>query len=337
MVLMNNNFKEIDKIIQSSKRVVLSTHEKPDADGLGSAIAFYYYLKTINKDVRIIQPSKFPKDCEMINPENIVDTFCKNDISWIKSSDLLILFDVGHYKRSKEVSKIAIDNNIDIISIDHHKNDNTDIFKAFIIDVNAPATGLVVWRYLKNVNLNNPWDIKISNALYSALMTDTGSFRYNNTTSESHNMASELIGFGVRPYDIYASIYERRSLSQLRLFSYVIDNLKFNLDNRLCYAIINQETFKKINSNIEDVEGFTEFLRSIENVEISFLITEQLDGSYRISFRSKGKYSINDIASAFNGGGHVFAAGAKVSNSNILEIEEKIVNLLKEKMDKNVN
>jgi len=334
---MDNNFTEIDKIIQSSNRIVLSTHEKPDADGLGSAIAFYYYLKTINKDVRIIQPSKFPKDCEMINPDNIVDTFCENDISWIESCDLLILFDVGHYKRSKEVSQIAINSNIDIISIDHHKNDNTDIFKAFMIDIKAPATGLLVWRYLKNINLNKPWDIKISNALYSALMTDTGSFRYNNTTSESHDMASELISFGVRPYDIYVSIYEQRSLSQLRLFSYVIDNLKFNLDSKVCYAIINQQILKKINSNIEDVDGFTEFLRSIENVEVSFLIIEQLDGSYRISFRSKGKYSINDVAAALGGGGHAFAAGSKVSNSNLLEIEEKIVNLLKEKMAKNGN
>ena len=211
------------------------------------------------------------------------------------------------------------------------------MFKAFIIDIQAPATGLVVWRYLKNVILNNTWDIKISNALYAALMTDTGSFRYNNTTSECHNMASELIDFGVRPYDIYVSIYERRSLSQLRLFSYVIDNLKFNLNNKICYSIINQATLKKINSNISDVDGFTEFLRSIENVEVSFLITEQFDGSYRISFRSKGTYSINDVAGALGGGGHAFAAGSKVSNSNVLEIEQKIVNLLKEKMDKNVD
>ena len=334
---MNNTFTQIDKIIQSSDRIVLSTHEKPDADGLGSAIAFFYYLKSLNKDVRIIQPSKFPKNCKIINPDNIVDTFCENDISWIESSDLLIIFDVGHYKRTKEVSEIALKKNIDIISIDHHKNDNTDIFKVFMIDIDAPATGLLVWRYFKNTNFNTPWDIKISNALYAALMTDTGSFRYNNTTSESHDMASELIGLGVRPYDIYVSIYEQRSLSQLRLFSYVIDNLKFNLDNKVCYTVIDNKILKSTNSTIEDVDGFTEFLRSIENVEVSFLIIEQLDGSYRISFRSKGKYSINDVAAEFNGGGHKFAAGCKTLNSNIIEIEEKIINLLNKKMSKNVN
>ncbi len=334
---MENTFTEIDKIIKFSNKIILSTHEKPDADGLGSAIAFYYYLKSINKDVRIIQPSKYPDDCKIINPENIVDTFCSDDIPWIESSDLLILFDVGHYKRSKELSSIAINNNINIVSIDHHKNDNTDIFKAFMIDIKAPATGLLVWRYLKNINLKTPWDIKISTALYAALMTDTGSFRYNNTTSECHNMASELISFGVKPYDVYAPIYEQRSLSQLRLFSYVIDNLKFKLNGRVCYVVIDNKVFKNTKSKIEDVDGFSEFLRSIENVEVSFLITQQLDNSYRISFRSKGKYSINDIAAAFGGGGHAFAAGSKTTNSNVLEIEEKIVNLLKVKMDKNGN
>ena len=323
---------EINKIIENSNKVVLSTHEKPDADGIGSAIAFYYYLKTLNKEVRIIQPSKFPEDCNIIDPDGIVDTFSNNDIPWIKSCDLLILFDVGNYSRTKKVSEIALKNDIDIISIDHHKNDNTDIFKAYIIDVNAPATGFLVWKYLNNQNFNKPWDIKLSNALYAALMTDTGSFRYNNTSSESHDMASELIGFGVKPYDIYVAIYEQRSLSQLRLLSYVIDNLKFAVDSKICYCILDKKAFKNTDSNIEDVDGFTEFLRSIKNVEVSFIITEQTDKTYRVNFRSKGQYIINDIAANFNGGGHKFAAGCKISNSNILEIEKKIVNLLKKKI-----
>tara|TARA_B110000263_G_scaffold203499_1_gene183503 strand:+ start:206 stop:1189 length:984 start_codon:yes stop_codon:yes gene_type:complete len=323
---------EINKIIENSNKIVLSTHEKPDADGIGSAIAFYYYLKTLNKEVRIIQPSKFPEDCNIIDPDGIVDTFSNNDIPWIKSCNLLILFDIGNYSRTKKVSEIALKNNIDIISIDHHKNDNTDIFKAYIIDVNAPATGFLVWKYLNHQNLNKPWDIKLSNALYAALMTDTGSFRYNNTSSESHDMASELLGFGVKPYDIYVAIYEQRSLSQLRLLSYVIDNLKFVVDSKICYCILDKKAFKNTDSNIEDVDGFTEFLRSIKNVEVSFIITEQPNKTYRVNFRSKGQYIINDIAANFNGGGHKFAAGCKISNSNILEIENKIVNLLKIKI-----
>ena len=87
---------KIDQIIKKSNKIILSTHEKPDADGLGSCIAFYYYLKSINKDVQIIQPSQFPEDCNIINPDNIVETFTSNSISSIKSCDLLILFPTNH-------------------------------------------------------------------------------------------------------------------------------------------------------------------------------------------------------------------------------------------------
>ncbi len=323
---------EIYNIINNSNRIVLSTHEKPDADGLGSAISFFYYLKSINKDVRIIQPSKFPEDCKIIDPDNVVQTYSNDDDVWIKSCDLLILFDVGHISRSKDVSEIAQKNNIDIISIDHHKNDNTDIFKAYIIDIDAPATGFLVWKLLKDLKIEKPWDIKISNALYAALMTDTGSFRYNNTTAETHDMASELLSFGVRPYDIYVPFYEQRSMKQLRLLAYVINKIKFAINDKVCYCLLDKEAFIDTNSKIEDVDGFTEFLRSIKGVEVSFLITEQENNTFRVNFRSKGEFTVNDIASSFNGGGHKFAAGCKISNSNVSDLEEKILNLLDIKM-----
>ncbi len=325
---------KIDQIIKKSNKIILSTHEKPDADGLGSCIAFYYYLKSINKDVQIIQPSQFPEDCNIINPDNIVETFTSNSISSIKSCDLLILFDVGHYTRARDVSEIAIKNNIDIVSIDHHKNTKTDTFKAFLIDVDAPATGFLVWKLLNDFKFKKPWNLKISNALYAALMTDTGSFRYNNTTSKAHDMASELLSFGVKPYDIYVPFYEERSIKQLRLLSYVIDNIKFTINDKVCYAILDEKAFKNTNAKIEDVDGFTEFLRAIKGVEISFLITDHGDDTFRVNFRSKGNFTVNDIASNFKGGGHKFAAGCKVSNSNVIELEKKIVNLLDIKMRK---
>ncbi len=325
-------FNNINNIIYNSKKIVLSTHEKPDADGLGSAIAFYYYLQSINKQVKIIQPSHFPNECKIIDPESIVETYSNENKKYIESSDLVILFDVGHIKRSKQISEIAINTNIDIISIDHHKNDNTDFFKEFFIDVEAPATGFLVWKYLKSLNLKTPWDIKISNALYAALMTDTGSFRYDNTTPIVHDMASELLSYGVKPYEIYVEFYEKRSLSQLRLFSYVLNNLKFALSNSVCYCILEKTVFDKTNSKVSDTDGFTEFLRTIDKVEISCMITEQEDNVFRVNFRSKGKFIINDIASKFGGGGHKFAAGCKISHSNVLEIEKKLLNLLKEKL-----
>ena len=334
VLVMEKKWQEIDDIIMGSDKIVLSTHEKPDGDGLGSGIAFYYYLKSLNKDVRFIQPSPYPQQYKVIDPDSIVETYSDDCKSWIESSDLLILFDIGHQKRARDVSEIAINSNIDIVCIDHHKNDDLGLFKAFIIDIDAPATGLLAWRYLKLKGLDASWNITVFKALYAALVTDTGSFRYSNTTSECHEMASELLNFGIDPYAIYVPIYEQRKLSQLRLMSYVIDNLKFSIDNKVCSSVIDKKALTQTDSCLEDIDGFTEFLRTIENVEVSFLITEQTDGSHRVNFRSKGKYIINDIASDLGGGGHKFAAGTRISDSNAIEIEQKIVNLLKLKMDK---
>ena len=108
-------------------------------------------------------------------------------------------------------------------------------------------------------------------------------------------------------------------------------------DNKVCSSVIDKKALAQTDSCLEDIDGFTEFLRAIENVEVSFLLTEQLDGSFRINFRSKGRYVINDIASELGGGGHKFAAGWRIVNSNAIEIEEKIVNLLKLKIGKDGN
>tara|TARA_B100000609_G_scaffold167014_1_gene140122 strand:+ start:48 stop:1055 length:1008 start_codon:yes stop_codon:yes gene_type:complete len=328
---MDNKIKKVSELIQNNQTFVISTHEKSDADGLGSSIAFYYYLKSLKKNVKIIQPSPFPEECKILDPDNVVETFSDKHLSYIKNSDLIILFDVGHISRAKSISEIGLKNKVDIISFDHHKNDDISFFKTCIIDTKSPATGLIVYKYLKEINYVN-WDIKVSNAIYAAIMTDTGSFRYNNTTSECHDIASELIKNGVKPYDIYAPIYENRSMSQIRLLSHVIDSLKFSLNEKVAYAIIDSSSFKKTKSNISDVDGFTEFIRSIQNIEISFLITEQKDGSFRVNFRSKGLYVINDIASKLGGGGHEFAAGCRISNSSAVVIENKILNLLNEKI-----
>ncbi len=329
---MKVNINKIINLINSSDNIVLSTHEKPDADGLGSSIAFYYYLRSLNKNVKIIQPSIFPYECSVIDPDKIVETFEDNHIDFIKKSNLVILFDVGHYKRANPISSIAIDNSIDLITVDHHKNDDLSVFSSEIIDISAPATGLLVFNFLKKVGFDFSNNLKVSNAIYAAIMTDTGSFRYSNTTSECHHIAAELINNGVKPYDIYVPIYEQRNLSQIRLFSHLINNLKFDLNNSICYGILTSDSFKNTKSQISDIDGFTEFIRSIKNVEIAFLLTEQEDGTFRINFRSKGSFTVNDVASTFGGGGHQFAAGCKISNLTPVEIESKVLNLLKTKM-----
>lgn len=327
------NWNLLDKIIKSSKKVFLTTHVNPDADGLGSELAMYYYLKSKNIDCRILNSSKTPDYLTFLDPDNVIEVWDENNHSeWIKDVDTAIAFDIGDYRRMNELSMQIKENNIYSVIIDHHPY-SSDYFDLVLVDINFASTGNMVWSFFEHSNYRSYNQISLD-ALYSALITDTGSFRYNSTDSESHKMAAFLLDNGVKPYDVYEKIYERRSLKQINLLSESIKNLKFNFSNLVCGVIISKEIQNKAGANYEHVEGFTDFFRSIDGVQISYCIIEQ-DHSYRINFRSRGKYIINDIAKSFGGGGHKLAAGASVNNLSAIDIENKILKKIKGKINVN--
>ena len=327
------NWNLLDKIINGSKKVFLTTHVNPDADGLGSELAIYYYLKCINIDCKIINASKTPEYLHFLDPDGIIEVWDENKHSnWIKDVDMSIAFDIGDYRRMNDLSKVIKENNIYSVIIDHHPY-NSEFFDLVLVDTNVAATGYMVWSYLNHCNFKEYNNISLD-ALYSALITDTGSFRFNSTDSDCHKMAGFLLDKGVKPYDVYEKLYERRSLYQIKLLSESIKELKFNFNKQVCGVIISKEIQNKAGANYEHVEGFTDFFRSIEGVQVAYCIIEQ-NYSYRINFRSRGKYIINDIAKSFGGGGHKLAAGASVDNLSGSEIEDKILRILKGKINVN--
>jgi len=323
------NWSLLNNLIQKSKTIVLSTHVNPDGDGLGSQIALYYYIKSIDKECRIINTSKLPTLYNFLDPDNIVEQY-SHDIhnDYFKDVDIVIALDIGDYKRMNEIKDEIVKNNIYSASIDHHPEDE-EFFELSLVDVSAPATGYLVWKYLMFNNYKE-LPINVANALYCALITDTGSFKYNSTNPDCHIMAAHLLESGVKPYDVYDVVYERRELSQVRLLAFVINNLKFYSDGEFAGYIIRQDDLNKCKSTHKDVEGFTDFVRSIKGVQVSFMILEQ-KYDIRINLRSRGKYIINDIAKNFGGGGHKLAAGATILNKDCETIENEIIELLKRK------
>ena len=320
------NWNSLNKIISSSKNIILSTHVNPDGDGIGSELGMYYYLKGIGKKCTIINVSKTPVFLDFIDPEDIIEVWDDNiHVDFVKDVDLAIIFDIGDYKRLESVYKNIEKNHIYSVSIDHHPYD-ANFFDLALVNTNYPATGHMVWDFLQYNNHRN-LNIIQATALYASLITDTGSFRYNSTNSACHLMASHLLECGVNPYDVYESIYERRSKEQLCLLSKSINNLNFYFNNTVCGSIITKKMQKESGANPSHVEGFTDFFRSINKVQIAFCIVEQKN-NIRINFRSRGKYIINDVAKKFGGGGHKLAAGATINNQTIDEINDKIIKLL---------
>ena len=326
---MKINWNKLTKLIAGSNNILLSTHINPDGDGLGSEVAMYYYIKSLNKNCRIINISDLTDKYEFLNKNNIIEQFNNTSHeSWISNCDCAIIFDIGNYTRLGQIAEILNDNSVKSISIDHHPSDDS-FFDFRCLDISAPATGYLVWQYLKIIHYDLTYDI--AEGLYAALITDTGSFRYNSTTPDCHVMAKEILETGIKPYDVYSSIYEQRTLPQVKLLGAVIDSLR--IVNEFAVIRITIEMLKNCDATLEDVDGFTDFMRSIKGVEVSFMISQINDNKFRINFRSRGKYIINDIAAHFNGGGHKLAAGATIENSSFDEIENIIIKMLNKKKE----
>ena len=325
---------KIHKLINESNQILLTTHENPDGDGLGSQIAMYNHLKSLNKNCRIINISQISDNFQFLNNNQQFETFNESHLEWIEDTDLTIVFDVGHSKRVGKLVNYIFEDKISI-SIDHHPVKENEPFTYTWIDVKAPATGYMIWELLTMGDESTLIDTLSAIGLYTALITDTGSFKYSNTTSRSHLMASHLIDSGVKPQEVTKNVFESRKLLHIQLLGDALNGLKFKFNKSVAWVKLTKENFKNRNASSKDIEGFADFVRSIENVEISFTLIEDDNGSIRISFRSQGKYTVNDIAKEFGGGGHIYAAGAKAHSISISDIENKIISLIEKKVEIN--
>jgi len=326
---MNFNNTPIDwdavhNVIKNATSIMLTTHENPDGDGLGAESGLYYHLKEQNKDVRIINYSPLPREYKYLNSDNIFECYDnESHDDWIKDIDLVIVFDVGDFLRIRTLVNTIEKYDIETMNIDHHPHPDDNVFTYNLVNLSAAATGCMVYDYLKVVR-DKPISKNSLLGIYTAMMTDTGCFRYSNTDNKCHEIAIECLNIGIETHKIYQHIYENSTRSRIKLMGEFLSNLKYELDGTFAWFIISNEMMKVANATRSDVDGFTDMVRTISGVEVSLMIFQQNDSSCRINFRSKGRYSVNDIAKEMGGGGHAFAAGAVV-NGSLKDVSSEVV------------
>jgi len=319
-----SDWKKIYQEIEKADTIMLTTHENPDGDGIGSIVALYQHIIAKNKKCKILLTSKLPDEFKFLDPNNKFEFYIEAEHSeWVSNVDLSILLDIGNYTRTGQMWNVITQNGTTIVNIDHHPYPNGHPFTINVSDTNAAATGELIYDYLQNIDPDR-LSKEVYEAIYIAIMTDTGSFSYNNTNVLCHEIAANAIKIGVDTAKIHQKVYGSSSLARIRLLAAIIDNLQFTFDDKLVWFKITKEMMKKANATKDDVDGFTDFARAIKGVEVSLMIFENEDSSCRINFRSKGHYIINSIAQYFNGGGHSFAAGAKV-DGKISDVALKVV------------
>jgi phosphoesterase RecJ-like protein len=209
----------------------------------------------------------------------------------------------------------------DVVVIDHHKTWNPDFADLYIRDVAAAATGELVYRAV--VRSEAELTEGIAKNLYCCVMTDTGSFRYSNTSRTTFRIAGELIEAGVNPWDMTSHIYENEPKKRLDLLSLVLETLQMSSCGRLAFLRIEDEMFEKTGTGPEFTDGFINYARSIEGVEVATQLREEGEDIWKISFRSRGMVDVSELASRFGGGGHHNAAGCQMSGKP-REIEDKL-------------
>ncbi|MFQ5825379.1 MAG: bifunctional oligoribonuclease/PAP phosphatase NrnA, partial [bacterium] len=245
------------------------------------------------------------------------------------TADYVVILDISDWERLKEVGLTVKDLRIKKICIDHHPPQDKfgDIN---LIDTEACSTGEIVYDLIRFCNgiINN----RIAEALYTSIVTDTGSFKFSNTNARAYTIAGELVNAGAKPQEVYQKIYEHQAVSKVKLLGYVLYNLQYEENGRIAWIKVSKNTMDAIGAKPQDTEGFADFPRMIDGVEIIIMFIELDKDRIKVSLRSKGNYVINQIAQKLGGGGHAYAAGVLVKgslNEYIHKILEETIKLFK--------
>lgn len=323
-----NSFTELQKIICEKNSFILTTHVNPDADALGSELALFSFLKKLGKKVRIVNHSATPYNLQFMDENNLIEKYDSDlHCELFNTIEVCVVLDLNNASRTVKMEKAIREFQGLKICIDHHQ-DPEDIFDLIVGSTDYSATGEILFKFIKECNFAE-MDLFIANQLYAAIMTDTGSFRFERTTPEVHEIASELIKLGVNPTLVYDKVYNQFNFGRVRLLGEALSTIELDSTKQIAYMIITSEMLERNNTTEADVDGFVNYCLTISSVKIGILFYELQDG-IKISFRSKGEVAVNSLAAEFNGGGHKNASGSRLFKISIESIKEKVITKAKE-------
>ncbi len=323
------DFSELKKIIEDNNSFLLTTHVNPDADAIGSEIAFYFILKELGKKVFVINHSDTPYNLEFLDTDKVIEKYDEQKHSKIFDEvDVLVALDFNRSDRVVRMQKRFNESKKLKICIDHHQ-DEEKFVDYFFLDTNYSATGQIIYDLINKTGIVK-LNYHTSYPIYAAIMTDTGSFRFERTTPELHYIAADLIRHGVIPGEVFDKIYDQSKFSKIRLLGAALDSMQlYGADKKISYMILRQETFKKLGAVESDTENFVNYNLSVEGVVVGLLFIELKEG-FKVSFRSKGTIPMNKLAAEFGGGGHNNAAGARIFDGKLDEYIQKILSKTEE-------
>lgn len=321
----------IKSLLSTPKHIVIIPHKNPDGDAIGSTLALWQYLKLYKHHAVIIAPNDYPDFLKWMPGEDDILKYdsqkhiCEEEI---EKSDIIFTLDFNALSRIGAMEDVITASKAKKIMIDHHQQPD-DYADFMYSDVTMSSTCEMVFNFIEMLGDVDKIDQDIASCLYTGIMTDTGSFRFSSTSSNTHRIIGKLIETGISNSEIHNNIHDTNSYERMQLLGCALSNLKVIPEYQTAYISLTQEELHKFNFKKGDTEGFVNYALSLKGVIFAAIFIEShQDKIIKISLRSKGDFNVNEVARTyFEGGGHTNAAGGK-SDLSLNETIEKFIGIL---------
>ena len=307
--------KEILKHLKNSRCVLLASHVNPDGDAIGSLLAMGLALEKSGCEVELYNESSIPAVYRFLPGVDRI----QNQIDAVERFDTAVALDCGDLSRvGTEADRVA--GIPTVINIDHHTT-NTRFGRYQLVDVDACATSEIIHRLIQAMELE--MDASMATAIYTGILTDTGSFRFSNTNQAAFAICEAMVTMGVSPSSVARHVYGTYSLGRIKLLNLALDSIEISNNGHLSIMTVTREMLADTGTQPEDADGLINYARRIQDVKVAALIHELENGSsapglkkrFHVSLRSDGSVDVARIATGFGGGGHAGAAGFSVESS----------------------
>ncbi len=315
---------EVRRVLAAGRRFLIVSHQNPDGDAIGSSLALASGLTALGKLCDVVNADGVPANLAWLPLAERVQFLPEEDSEY----DAVVLLDCGAPERTG-LGEHLLASGRDVINIDHHPG-NAEFGTVNFVDPSACATAELVYEAL--LAISAPIGYSAAASIYTAILTDTGSFRFSNTNPRAFEIASRMVAKGVDPAWVSQMVYDQQPAGRLRLLSRVLETLDLSPRDKAASLVVTQEMFRETHTGAEDVDGFVNFARSICGVEVGILLREEEPGRFRIALRSKGRVDVSRIARDLGGGGHRNAAGAS-AEGDVAELRRLVYDRVETSLD----
>ena len=313
---MKDALSQIKDLIHAHRSFVILSHIRPDGDAYGTSLAFALVLQAMGKSVKVYSQEGLSRNYLFLPGKELIE----RTPSFAPPDDTAIIA-VDTSTKERLGDSFAAWNRVPDLNLDHHAS-NPAYGKINVIDSESPASSQVLYELIEALDYPCPPEAAVN--LYVGLMTDTGSFRFRQTTARTFEVAADLVTLGADPASAAQHCFQSSSVERFNLQREVLGVSRFALGNRIAYYHLTRELYAKTGAQSDEVENFLELLQTVTTVEVAFMLEDIDAGVTRVSLRSRGKVDVNAIAGKFGGGGHRLAAGIR-SKIPAPELEQKLL------------